>query len=195
MNRILTAAFFLLLPFGAFAAEIGAPAPAFTLPGADGASVSLANFKNKIVVLEWMNLGCPYVRKHYDGGHMQGLQDKYTKQGVVWLTINSTNAEHGDFVPPEKRVAYVQTNKLASTAYLSDEKGEAGKSYGAKTTPHIFIVDAAGKLVYRGAIDDSPMKDPAGAKNYLTQALDELLAGKPVSEPDTKAYGCSVKYL
>jgi peroxiredoxin len=169
-------------------------APAFELLGADGKVVKSSDFKGKIVVLEWTNPGCPYVKKHYGSGHMQKLQGEVTKKGVVWLTINSTNSEHGDFIPADERETFVKTQKMNSTAYLTDADGKVGQLYEAKTTPHLFVIDANGKIVYQGAIDDTPMGDPASSKNYVSQAVDELLAGKEVSEAQTKSYGCSVKY-
>ena len=121
-----------------FALDIGAAAPDFQLPGADGKNVKISDYKGKIVVLEWMNPGCPYVKKHYSSGHMQKLQAEYTKKGVIWLTINSTNPEHGDFVAAEDRAALVKEKKMSNTAYLTDEKGNVGQLYDAKNYPKSF---------------------------------------------------------
>ncbi len=177
--------------------QVGKPAPEFTLTDSDGKTHNLADFKGKIVVLEWLNHGCPFVKKHYDSGNMPSLQKKYTGQGVVWLSIvSSAPGKQGHMSTAETNKAKME-KKSASTAVLIDEKGTVGKLYDAKRTPEMFIVGKDGTLIYAGAIDDKPSPDPAdvaGAKNYVAQALDEALAGKPVSEPATTAYGCSVKY-
>jgi len=184
----------LLYATSALALDAGDKAPAFELPGANGKLVKSAEYAGKIIVLEWMNPGCPYVRKHYSTGHMQKLQEELTKKGIVWLTINSTNSEHGDFVEAEDREAFVKQEKMHSTAYLTDADGKIGQLFEAKTTPHMFVIDKTGTIAYTGAIDDTPMGDPEVSKNYVTQAVDELLADKSVSESQTRSYGCSVKY-
>jgi peroxiredoxin len=195
---ILTALLFLASPQAARAeAEIGQAAPAFTLTGIDGAAHSLSDYAGKTVVLEWTNFECPFVKKHYGSGNMQKLQAEYTAKGVVWLSINSSApGNQGNFEPAEwtKRAA---AWNVKSTAILLDPDGTVGRAYGAKTTPHVFIVNGSGALIYRGAIDDTPGTDPvqiAGAKNYVRAALDAALTGEPVAEPSTKSYGCSVKY-
>ncbi len=178
-------------------AEIGQAAPGFTLTGIDGAAHSLAEYAGKTVVLEWTNFECPFVKKHYVSGNMQKLQEEYTAKGVIWLSVNSSApGNQGNFESAEWQKRAADWN-VKSTAILLDPDGTAGHAYGAKTTPHLFIVDGKGALVYRGAIDDAPGTDAAqiaGAKNYVRAALDAVLAGEPVAEPSTKSYGCSVKY-
>jgi len=178
----------------ASALNIGDEAPGFSLQNAEGKEVKLSDFKGKTVVLEWTNHGCPYVKKHYNSGHIQKLQASYREKGVVWLVINSTNSEHSDFLTPEKREAFTKEKNLSGKDYLTDAEGVVGKAYGAKTTPHLFVVKSDGKLGYQGALDDAPMGDPSIAKNYVADALDELLAGKSIMTAEVKAYGCSVKY-
>ncbi len=179
------------------AATVGQPAPAFTATDASGKTVSLADFKGKHVVLEWVNPGCPFVVKHYSSGNMQGTQKEATAKGVVWLAVNSTAADAGDYKKPADMTQWMQGQKAAATATLMDADGKIGKAYGARTTPHMYIVDPQGKLVYAGAIDDKPstnVADIAKATNHVKVALNETLAGKAVSVASTQAYGCSVKY-
>ncbi len=176
---------------------VGAAAPAFTLQDLSGKSVDLAQYKGQIVVLEWINPFCPYSKGQYTTGNAQGLQKKYTDQGVVWLTINSTNASHANARTNEEFAALlVDEWKSTATAHLRDADGVVGKLYEARTTPHLYVIDAKGVLAYAGAIDDDRSAD--GGKNatinYVAQAIDELAAGKSVSIPETKPYGCSVKY-
>lgn len=176
---------------------IGKAAPDFRLADSDGRLVGLSDFRGKTVVLEWSNPDCPSVRKHYDSGNMQKTQAQAAAAGTVWLTINSSApGEQGHLTPAEAK-ALAAGSPSRRTHYLLDPKGEAGRRYGAKATPHMYVVDPAGALVYRGAIDDRPTTDPAdveGARNHVLAALGELKAGKPVSVPTSKAYGCSVKY-
>mgnify|MGYP001325876399 CR=1 FL=1 len=179
------------------AASVGQPAPAFSAVDTAGKTVSLADFKGRHVVLEWVNPGCPFVQKHYSGGNMQGTQKEATAKGVVWLTINSTSPDAGDHLKPAEMAAWMQQQKAAATATLMDPEGKVGRAYGARTTPHMYVIDPAGKLVYAGAIDSKPtgrVADIATATNYVKQTVGELLAGKPVSTPSTSAYGCSIKY-
>lgn len=181
----------------ALAAQVGEPAPAFTATDTSGRSVSLADFKGKHVVLEWVNPGCPFVRKHYDAQNMQGTQKSAAAQGVVWLAVNSTSADHGDYLPPAKMAAWMKQQGAAADATLMDESGKVGRAYGARTTPHMYLIDPKGVLVYAGAIDSKPTANPAdipGATNHVKVALAEALAGKPVSTAATRAYGCTVKY-
>ncbi len=181
----------------AFAAQVGQPAPAFTATDTGGRTVSLADFKGKHVVLEWVNPGCPFVRKHYDAQNMQGTQKSAAAQGVVWLAVNSTSADHGDYLPPAKMAAWMKRQGAAADATLMDESGQIGRAYGARTTPHMYLIDPKGMLVYAGAIDSKPTANPAdipGATNHVKVALAEALAGKPVSTATTRAYGCTVKY-
>jgi len=178
-------------------ATVGQPAPAFTATDTSGKTVSLADFKGKHVVLEWVNPGCPYVVKHYGSGNMQGTQREAAAKGVVWLSVNSTAADARDFLKPAEMAAWMQQQKAAATATLMDADGKVGRAYGARTTPHMYIIDPAGKLVYAGAIDSIPsgrVADIANATNHVKVALAESLAGKPVSTPVTRPYGCSVKY-
>ena len=178
-------------------AEIGKPAPAFTLPSCESKSVSLSDYKGKVVVLEWTNYGCPFVVKHYGSGNMQKLQADAAAKGVVWLAIcSSAPKQQGHATPADALKACTEKNS-AATAYLIDESGTTGRAYGAKRTPEMYVINADGILVYHGAIDDKKSVDPADiatAKNLVAAAIDETLAGKPVSTPETEAYGCSVKY-
>jgi len=179
------------------AASVGQPAPAFTATDTAGRSVSLADFKGKTVVLEWVNPGCPYVRKHYGSGNLPATQKDAVAGGVVWLSINSTAKDASDYQPPAQLAQWMQSQKAAPSATLMDESGRIGQAYGARTTPHLYVIDAQGVLAYAGAIDSKPSANPAdipGATNYVKQVLGELRAGKAVSQPVTRAYGCSVKY-
>ena len=175
---------------------VGKKAPNFTLTDIDGKTHQLSDFKGKIVVLEWNNPFCPFVVPHYENSGMTSLQKRYTQQGVVWLTVNSTNSEHKDYRSADELKTTLAAYDPGYTAYLLDTDGTTGKAYGAKTTPHIFIIDAKGKLAYRGAIDDAP--DTEGGKNakvnYAAKTLTELLAKQKVTTKETKQYGCSVKY-
>jgi len=188
---------FLLLAGGVFAdMATGGKVPDFTLPSVDGKNVHLADFAGKTVVLEWTNPECPFVQKHYRDGDMQALQKEFTDKGVIWLSINSTNPQHPNYMTPAQADARARQMHVHATAVLQDADGRVGKVYGAKSTPHMFIIDPRGVLVYQGAIDNqpSPNGSPKQAKNYVRAALDEVLAGKPVSEATTKQYGCGVKY-
>ncbi|MBM3276731.1 MAG: thioredoxin family protein [Candidatus Handelsmanbacteria bacterium] len=178
-------------------AEVGKPAPAFVLKDTAGVERSLAEFKDKWVVLEWVNFGCPFVKKHYGAGNMQGLQAEYTAKGVVWLSICSSAPGKQGYYEGEELRKEIAERKVAATHYLLDPQGGAGKAYGAKTTPHMYVIDPAGSLVYVGGIDDIPSADPDDlpkAKNWVRLALDAALAGKPVETSTTPPYGCSVKY-
>ncbi|MEF7614249.1 thioredoxin family protein [Aquincola sp. MAHUQ-54] len=179
------------------AASVGMPAPPFTAVDTQGKAVSLADFKGQHVVLEWVNPGCPFVQKHYDGANLPGTQKAAKAQGVVWLAISSTSRDAGDYKPPAELQRWMQSKQAAVTATLMDDDGKVGRAYGARTTPHLYVIDPKGQLVYAGAIDSRPTANPAdiaSATNYVKQALGESLAGKPVSQPRTQAYGCSVKY-
>jgi peroxiredoxin len=190
----------LLAPFAPLAlaaATVGQPAPAFTATDVTGKAVSLADFKGRHVVLEWVNPGCPYVQKHYGAANMQSTQKAATDQGVVWLAVSTTARDHVDYKAPADLAAWMKSNKAAATATLMDPDGTVGRAYGARTTPHLYIVNPGGTLVYAGAIDSKPTANPgdiAGATNHVKQALAESLAGKPVSVASTRPYGCSVKY-
>ena len=178
-------------------AKLNEQAPNFKLMDSNGKEHSLSDFKGKLVVLEWINYECPFVKKHYDSKNMQALQEKYTKQGLIWLTIcSSAESKQGNFTNDEINRRSKKHN-AKFTAYLVDSDGKVGKMYGAKTTPHMYIINKDGKLVYAGGIDDkasTDLEDIKGAKNYVSLALDELLAGKNVSVQSSKPYGCSVKY-
>jgi len=178
-------------------ATIGQPAPNFTLQGADGKSHSLSDYKGKFIVLEWTNPECPFVHKFYDSGTMQGLQKTETAKGVIWLRINSSAAGHEGYQSVSDLAAYVEDQHVAATASLLDPDGKVGHMFGARTTPHMFVINPKGVLVYAGGIDDTPSPDPATlatATNYVTAALDEAMAGKPVTKATSAPYGCSVKY-
>lgn len=176
---------------------VGEPAPAFTAVDAGGRTVRLADYRGRPVVLEWTNDGCPFVKKHYDSGNMQALQKTYTAKNVAWLTVISSapgKQGHADGAKAQKLSA---DRGAAPTAVLLDDSGAVGRLFDAKTTPHLFVIDAAGTLVYAGGIDSVPTADPAdiaGAVPYLKNALDDVLAGKPVTMAKTKPYGCSIKY-
>jgi hypothetical protein len=167
------------------------------LGDANGRVVSLSDHRGKTVVLEWSNPECPSVRKHYESGNMQKTQAAAAAAGVVWLTINSgAEGEQGHMTPAEAK-AFAAGQKSRRTAYLLDPEGVVGRSYGAKTTPHLYVINSAGRLVYNGGIDDKPTQDKAdiaGARNHVLAALSELKADKPVSVPTSRPYGCSVKY-
>jgi peroxiredoxin len=181
----------------ALAVTVGQPAPAFSVADTSGRTVSLADFKGRTVVLEWVNPGCPYVRKHYDSANMQATQKGATGQGVVWLAVNSTAPGHYDHRKPADMAAWMASQKASATHTLMDGDGKVGKAYGARTTPHLYIVDAKGTLVYAGGIDDKPSSNPADvktARNHVNAALADISAGKPVAQAVTRPYGCSVKY-
>jgi hypothetical protein len=180
-----------------FQARLGAPAPNFTLIDSNGNSVSLADFKGKTVVLEWTNHECPYVRKHYGGNNMQGLQKKWTAQGVVWLTLISSYPGAQGFVHGLEANKLTEERGAAPTAVLLDPKGGVGRSYGAQVTPHMYVITGDGALVYMGGIDDKPttrLEDLKTAKNFVDGALSEVVAGKPVTVKTSRPYGCTIKY-
>ncbi len=176
---------------------IGAAAPNFSVKDVSGAAQSVAQYKGKFIVLEWFNHDCPFVKKHYNSGNMQATQKEFVGKGVVWLSINSNAlGKQGHRTPLEARTEAGQKN-WAGSAIILDEDGHVGKLYGARTTPHMFIIDPKGSLVYAGAIDsDNSSREDAikGATNYVKAALDEALAGKAVTNASTEPYGCSVKY-
>jgi len=178
-------------------ARVGDAAPAFTATDSHGQPQSLDKYRGKFVVLEWHNQGCPYTRKHYQSGNMQELQHEWTAKGVAWFTVISSAPGQQGYMTPDRENAYVAEMRAAPTAVLLDPDGKLGRLYGAKTTPHMFVIDSQGKLVYEGAIDDRPTPDLAdvkGADNYVDDALSAAMAGKPVAKPFTRSYGCSVKY-
>ncbi|CAN5360848.1 thioredoxin family protein [soil metagenome] len=176
---------------------VGMPAPAFSLPSVEGKTHSLSDFKGKVVVLEWVNYGCPFVKKHYNSGTMQTLQKSATDRGVVWLQVcSSAPGQQGYFSVADAK-AQNKAHKVASTAYLLDPEGKVGRLYAAKTTPDMYVIDKNGILRYQGAIDDQPTPDPdslKGAKPLASLAIDAVLAGKAPMEASSQPYGCSVKY-
>jgi hypothetical protein len=176
---------------------VGKPAPNFKLADANGKPVSLSDFRGKTVVLEWNNPGCPFVKKHYGSGNMQKAQAAAAKDGVVWLTINSGAPGKQGYMSGAEAKAFLAQSGARPAAYLLDPGGVVGKTYDAKTTPHMYVVNKAGTLVYAGGIDDKPTANPAdinGARNHVLAALSELKAGKAVSVPTSRPYGCAVKY-
>jgi peroxiredoxin len=187
-----------LLPFSAAEdVRVGAPAPAFTATDSRGQTESLAQYRGKYVVLEWHNQGCPFTRKHYVSGNMQALQKEWTAKGVVWFTVISSARGQQGYVTSSEENAYIEKMHAAPTAVLMDSEGKLGRLYSAKTTPQMVVIDPAGKVIYDGAIDDRPTPDPEdvrGARNYVSEALTEAMAGKPVATPYTRPYGCGVKY-
>jgi len=199
-DRRLVIALFAASAFAAPAAAapvLGQAAPAFSAVDAQGKTRSLSEFKGKTVVLEWTNSGCPYVRKHYDSGNMQGLQKNATQDGTVWLTVISSAPGTQGYVAGADAKAWKGKEKAAHTDLLLDPKGTVGRAYEAKTTPHMYVIDKTGTLVYMGGIDDKPSSNPAslqGAKNYVSAALADVKAGRPVAQAATRPYGCSVKY-
>jgi peroxiredoxin len=187
----------LILISSALAARVGEPAPDFTATDSNGTRHHLADYKGKYVVLEWHNQGCPYTRKHYESGNMQRLQKEWTGKGVVWFTVISSAPGTQGYVTGPEENQYVSKMKAAPSAVLLDPEGTVGHLYAAKTTPHMYIIDPTGKLIYNGAIDDHPTSDASdipSSRNYVSSALEQAMGGKPVGEAATRPYGCSVKY-
>ena len=181
----------------AYAADPGSAAPAFELKDLKGNAVSSEALKGKVVVLEWVNFGCPFVKKHYSGGNMQGLQKEAASKGVVWITVNSSAEGKGGYMPTEKMAATVAKNESAATHFCMDTDGKVGRAYGAKVTPHMFIIDASGKVAYNGAIDDKKSTDAghiADSTPLFKNALHAVIAGKEVANAKNNPYGCGVKY-
>jgi alkyl hydroperoxide reductase subunit AhpC len=188
-----------LMNYAASAAEvaIGQPAPEFTLTDTQGQSHNLSDFKGKFVVLEWINHGCPFVVKHYVQGNMQALQKEFAEKGVVWLSVCSSAEGMQGHMSNDDWNSKITEVGSASAAVLIDEDGTVGKLYGARVTPHMYVINPDGVLVYNGAIDSvksTDSDDIAGAENYVAAALNQSLAGEPVAKPQTQPYGCSVKY-
>jgi len=172
-------------------------APDFTLTDTNGLKHSLSDYKGKFVVLEWANPDCPFVQKHYNSGNIPQLQKQYTAKGVIWLTVDSSAQGKEGYYPPQGLNKFMADKGGSPTAVFADTDGRIGHLYGAQTTPHMFVIDPQGKLIYQGAIDDTPGTDTADlttAKNYVSAALDAAMNGKPVAVNTTKSYGCSVKY-
>lgn len=184
-------------PLASAEAVVGQPAPAFTLTDSHGQTRRLSDFRGQNVVLEWWSPECPFVGKHYGGGRMQELQKRWTGKGVVWLTVSSSGPGRPGFVDATTANSIMEKREGAPTAVLLDHDGRVGRAYGAKTTPHMFVIDTKGMVVYAGGIDDTPSTDQAdlaSAKNYVEAALQDIWAGKPVALPTSDPYGCSVKY-
>lgn len=178
-------------------AVVGQPAPAFSTTDTSGKPVALADYKGKHVVLEWVNPHCPFVKKHYNSGNMPATQKSATEKGVVWLAVASTAKDSDEYMQPAELKTWLAGQNASPTTALMDPDGKVGRAYGARTTPHMYLIDPQGKLIYAGAIDSKPSTNPADIKtatNYVNQAVGEALAGKPISQPTTRAYGCSVKY-
>ena len=185
------------LTLPAVAVVPGTIAPDFKGTDSNGVQHSLSEYRGKYVVLEWANKGCPYDQKHYLSGHMEDQQREWTAKGVVWLSVISSAPGEQGYVTPAEENSYIKTMRVASTAVLLDPTGSIGRLYEAKTTPHIFVIDPTGKLIYQGAIDDKPtteQEDLKTARNYLNEALTAAMANKPIPIATTRPYGCSVKY-
>lgn len=199
-TKLLLTALTCLASTSLFAADSPAPgsaAPDFSVTDSKGKTQSVSQYKGKTVVLEWFNPGCPFVVKHYGSGNMQKLQDEFTGKGVVWLTIDSSAPGKEGHLTAEQAEKQITEWKMKSSALLLDPDGKAGQTYGAKNTPHMFIINPEGKVVYAGAIDNKATPNPADiatSTNYVKAALNESLGGKPVTTASTKPYGCSVKY-
>jgi peroxiredoxin len=178
-------------------AQVGQPAPAFSVKDTNGKTVSLADLKGKTVVLEWSNHDCPFVKKHYTGNNMQALQKKWTAQNVVWLTIVSSPVGEQGYVDAAQANKLTAERGAAPSSVLLDPKSQIARAYGATVTPHMYVIDKTGKLAYAGGIDDKPstrIDDLKGARNFVDMALTELAEGKPVSTSTARPYGCTVKY-
>jgi peroxiredoxin len=197
-RRHLIALPLLLTALGARAnAVIGQSAPDFALKDTSGNTVRLSALRGQYVVLEWTNPGCPFVRKHYDSGNMPATQKAARQQGVTWLSINSTAKDHPDYLEPARLAAWMAERKAQATAILMDEDGATGHAYDARTTPHPYIIDPQGTLVYAGGIDSIASARPADiekATNYIKAALADIAARRPIATALTKPYGCSIKY-
>jgi len=197
-RRLLSLAFILAastLP--ALAVAPGTPAPDFKGTDSNGVQHTLSEYRGKYVVLEWANQGCPYDRKHYLSGSIESQQREWTAKGVVWLSVISSAPGEQGYVTPSEENTYLKTMHAAPTAALLDPTGAIGRLYEAKTTPHIFVIDPTGKLIYQGALDDKPTTEQAdlkGARNYLNETLTAAMAGKAIPVASTRPYGCSVKY-
>ncbi len=196
MKTFSTIALLLTFALAVRAAEIGKPAPEFTGTNIHGKAISLADYKGKIVVIESYNSDCPFCHNHYGSGAAQELQKELADKGVVWLLVNSVNPKNMSHRTAEQAQAEWKELKIAATAWIDDSSGDIGRAYEMKTTPHLFVVDKSGNLAYDGAMDNNPKPfgDPRKAKNYVRNAVEELLADKPVSVYKTKPYGCAVHY-
>ena len=181
----------------AWAQKVGQPAPDFSAPDLQGKAVKLSDYKGKYVVLEWTNPECPYVRRHYNSGNMPSLQKEFGAKDVVWLTVNSTNQSSGEFKTPQEMAKWMAEKGASPKATLIDKDSQVGKLYDARTTPHMYVIDPQGRLIYAGAIDDkrwASVEQTKKANNHVRAALGEAMTGKPVSVAATSPYGCTVKY-
>jgi peroxiredoxin len=196
MNKALVLLTALALATAAFAVETGKPAPDFTGTDTNGKTVKLSDYAGKIVVIESYNSDCPFCHNQYKTGAMQALQKELADKGVVWLLVNSVNPKNFSHRTPEQAQKEMAAEKMDVTVWVDDSSGAIGHLYGMETTPHMFVTDKTGTLVYDGAIDNQPdpFHDPTKARNYVREAVDDLLAGKPIEVSQTKPYGCSVKY-
>jgi peroxiredoxin len=193
----LALAFVLASASTVWAAKVGQTAPDFAAPDLKGQNVKLSDYRGKYVVLEWTNPECPYVQRHYNSGNMPELQKEVGSRDVVWLTVNSTNQSSSEFKTPEQMQKWMGAKGAAPKATLIDKDSKVGKLYDARTTPHMYVIDPQGKLIYAGAIDDkrwASAETTKQAKNHVRAALGEAMAGKPVSVAATSPYGCTVKY-
>ena len=184
------------LAASAFAVEVGKPAPNFTATDINGKTVQLSDYAGKIVVIESYNSDCPFCHNQYSTGAMQDLQKDLAAKGVVWLLVNSVNPHNPSHRSNDQAVKEMASESMDVTAWIDDSSGAVGHLYGMETTPHMFVIDKGGKLVYDGAIDNQPdpFHNPNTAHNYVRDAVDDILAGKPIAVSQTKPYGCSVKY-
>jgi peroxiredoxin len=199
-TRLLTTLLAITASSALFAADspaVGTDAPDFSLTDSKGKTQSVSQYKGKYVVLEWFNPDCPFVKKHYGSGNMQKLQEEFTSKGVVWLTVDSSAPGLEGYLTADQANAKMAEWKTKQSALILDPDGKAGRTYGAKNTPHMFVINPEGKIVYEGAIDSKATPNPsdiANSTNYVKVALEESMGGKPVSNANTKPYGCSVKY-
>jgi peroxiredoxin len=198
MKKFLLSASLLFISAASWASpQLQKPAPDFSVQGSDGKTHKLSDYKGQFVVLEWWNKDCPFVKKHYESGNMQALQKEYTDKKVVWLSVQSSAPKKQGNVTAEEAKKIMTDAKGSPTTVLLDSSGAVGRAYEAKTTPHMFVIDPKGTLIYMGGIDDQPSADKGSlkvAKNFVRMALDAALAGKPVTVASSKPYGCSVKY-
>ena len=186
-----------LFALSAFAVKVGDQAPDFTGTDSHGQAHKLSDYHGKFVVLEWHNNGCPFTKKHYESGNMQRLQKEWIDKGVIWFTVISSSPGSQGYVSADQENEYLQKMHAVPTAAILDPKGDIGHLYGAKTTPHMFVINPQGQIIYNGAIDDKATTDPSdinGANNYVSDALQEAMSGKAVAVANTRPYGCSVKY-
>jgi peroxiredoxin len=196
MKKLFASLTIMALAASAFAVDIGKPAPDFTATDINGNTVHLSDYKGKIVVIESYNSDCPFCHNQYANGAMQDLQKDMAAKGVVWLLVNSVNPKNSSHRTDAQAKTEMADEKMDVTAWIDDSSGTVGHLYGMKTTPHMFVIDKDGTLVYDGAIDDQPdpSHDPKAARNYVKEAVNDLISGTPIAVSQTKPYGCGVKY-